>query len=401
VDPERVRPVAPTLEVDGKPFQHQMDVRLIPPFGLEMERTIHVARLEMARRYAWENRLNRIVTPTPGAWLGIVTAGKTYYDVRQALTELGLDEAALERHGVRILKMGLLFPVEPRIVREFARGLEEILVIEEKRPFLELFVKDILYGVPDRPRVLGKADEEERPLLAPVGEFDSDAIARALARRLGRKARIDSVEARIQQLDALKRRPKPVTLQRTAYFCSGCPHNRSTVVPEGHLAAAGIGCHGMVLLMDRGAMGVTQMGGEGAQWVGAAPFTETPHLFQNLGDGTLFHSGSLAIDYAIASGVNLTYKILYNGAVAMTGGQQAAGALPIPALTKRLEADGVRRIIVTTDEPAKYHGVSLAANAEVWHRDRLLEAQTVLAATPGVTVLLHDQQCAAEKRRLR
>jgi indolepyruvate ferredoxin oxidoreductase len=401
VDPERVRPLIPTVELDGRPFQHAINVNLIPPYGLDMERTLHYARWELARRYAWENKLNKIVVPTSEAWLGILTAGKTYYDVRQALRELGLDDEALRRYGIRILKMGMLSPIEPRIVREFGRGLQEILVVEEKRPFLETFTRDVLYGWPERPQVVGKLDEEERPLLAVVGELDSDAIARAIAKRLGRKARIESVEARIQHLDELKRRPKPLTLARTAFFCSGCPHNRSTVVPEGSVAAAGIGCHGMAMGMNRGIIGVTHMGGEGAQWVGIAPFTETPHLFQNIGDGTLFHSGSLAINYAIAAGVNITYKILYNSAVAMTGGQDAAGALGIPALTRRLEADGIKRIILTTDDPDKYRGVALAGTAEVWHRDRLLEAQSVLAATPGVTVLLHDQQCAAEKRRLR
>jgi len=401
VDAERVSPIIPVVELDGKPFQHQINVNLIPPYGLDMERTIHGARLELARRYAHENKLNRITVPTPNAWLGILTSGKTYYDVRQALTELGLDEGALRRYGIRILKMAMLFPMEPRVVREFSRGLQEILVVEEKRSFLEMFCKEILYGMTDRPQVVGKVDEEDRPLLQPVGELDSDLVARAIARRLARRIRIDSVEARIQHLDELKRRPKPFTLARSAFFCSGCPHNRSTVVPEGSLASAGIGCHGMAMGMDRGIIGVTHMGAEGAQWVGIAPFTETSHLFQNIGDGTFFHSGGLALNYAVASGVNITYKILYNGAVAMTGGQNAAGALPIPALSRRLEAEGVKKIIITSDDTAKYSGTSIAGNAEVWHRDRLLEAQSVLAATRGVTVLIHDQHCAAEKRRLR
>jgi indolepyruvate ferredoxin oxidoreductase len=394
-------PVIPTVELDGKPYQHAINVNLIPPYGLDMERTLHYARLELARRYAWENKLDKIMVPTPDAWLGILTTGKTYYDVRQALHELGLDEADLRRYGVRILKMGMLSPMEPRIIREFGRGLEEILVVEEKRGFLELFAKDVLYGSHERPRIVGKYDEEERPLLGIVGELDSDQIARAIAKRLARKARIEPVEARIQHLDEMKRRPKPFTIARTAFFCSGCPHNRSTVVPEGSVAAAGIGCHGMAMGMDRGIIGVTHMGAEGAQWVGIAPFTETPHLFQNIGDGTFFHSGGLALNYAVSSGVNITYKILYNSAVAMTGGQTAAGALAIPPLTRRLEAEGVKRTILTTDDPDKYKGIALAANTQVWHRDRLIEAQSVLASVPGVTVLLHDQQCAAEKRRLR
>jgi indolepyruvate ferredoxin oxidoreductase len=401
VDLDRVSPIIPVVELDGKPFQPEINVNLIPPYGLDMERTIHGARLELARRYAYENKLNRITVPSPNAWFGIVTSGKTYYDVRQALAELGLDDEALRRHGIRILKMGMLFPMEPRIVREFARGLHEILVVEEKRAFLEVFCKDVLYAMADRPQIVGKLDEEDRPLLAPVGELDSDLIARAIARRLARRVKIASVEARIQHLDELKRRPKALTLARTAFFCSGCPHNRSTVVPEGSVAAAGIGCHGMAMGMNRGIIGVTHMGGEGAQWVGIAPFTDTPHLFQNIGDGTFFHSGGLALAYAVASGVNITYKILYNGAVAMTGGQNAAGALTIPALTRRLEAEGVKRVIITSDDPAKYSGVSIAGNAEVWHRDRLLEAQALLAGIRGVTVLIHDQHCAAEKRRLR
>src|SRR5215510_12727262 len=368
--PDRVVPVIPTVELDGRPFQHAINVNLIPPYGLDMERTLHHARLELARLYAYENKLNPVTVPTPDAWIGI-------------------------------MKVGMLFPMEPRAVQDFARGLEEILVVEEKRSFIEMFAKDVLYGMPDRPRIVGKRDEEDRLLVPIVGELDPDTIARAIARRLARKIRVESVEARLRHLDELKQRPKPLALARTAYFCSGCPHNRSTVVPEGAVAAAGIGCHGMAMGMDRGIIGITHMGAEGAQWVGIAPFTETPHLFQNIGDGTLFHSGSLAINYAIAAGVNITYKILYNAAVAMTGGQDAAGALPIPALTRRLEADGVKRIIITTDHPENYKGVSIASNCEVWHRDRLLEAQSVLAAIPGVTVLLHDQQCAAEKRRLR
>jgi indolepyruvate ferredoxin oxidoreductase len=406
VAPDRIQPVIPTVEYDGRPFEHQGDWRLLPPHNLEMERAIHGARLEMARRYARENGLNRITVPTRDAWLGIVAAGKTYYDVRQALTELGLDVAALDRYGVRLLKVGMLFPLEPDIVKEFARGLEEVLVIEEKRPFLETFVKDILYGLAQRPVVVGKRDEEDRPLVPAHGELDPDTIARAIAARLGRKLRIPTVEARLAYLEATRQRPAPlIPLPRTAYYCSGCPHNTSTVVPPGHIAAAGIGCHSMALWMDPAiygqTIGITQMGGEGAQWVGIAPFTETQHIFQNLGDGTLFHSGGLAINYAVASGVNITYKILYNSAVAMTGGQTATGQLPIPALVRRLEAEGVKRVIITTDDVEKYRGVTLSPIAEVWPRERIIEAQETLAATPGVTVLIHDQQCAAEKRRLR
>ncbi|MGH7354898.1 MAG: indolepyruvate ferredoxin oxidoreductase family protein, partial [Candidatus Rokuibacteriota bacterium] len=399
---DRVRIVDPGFTWEGRPWHHTQNPTLLPPFGLEMEREIHYGRLEAAKAFAVAHAVNRITVPTPDAWLGIVAAGKTYGDLREALVELGLDDAALGRYGIRLLKIGMLFPMEPTLVREFARGLEEVLVVEEKRAFVELFVRDVLYNEAARPRITGKHDLEGRPLVPVDGELDADRIAQIVAARLERKVRLDSVTARVALLEALRERPAPITLARQPFFCSGCPHNRSTVVPDGSIAAAGIGCHGMALVMDRRTVGVTHMGGEGAQWVGMAPFTGIPHIFQNLGDGTFFHSGSLAIRQAVAAGTNLTYKILYNSAVAMTGGQDAVGAMPVPELTRALEAEGVRRIIVTTDEPDKYpREARWADGVEVWHRDRLDEAQRVLRDTPGVTALVHDQRCAAEKRRLR
>jgi len=402
VSPDRPRIVVPEFEFEGRPWQAQQAPMLMPPFGLETERVIHYGRLEAARAFAAANHLNRIVVPSPGAWLGIAAAGKTYHDLREALGEIGLDDAALAHHGIRLLKIGMLFPMERDIVRRFARGLEEILVVEEKRAFVELFVRDVLYNEPDRPRVVGKYDEQGRPLVPASGELDADRIAQLVASRLERRVRLDTITARVALLEALRERPQPITLARQPYFCSGCPHNTSTRVPEGSMAAAGIGCHGMALYMDRSTYGLTHMGGEGAQWVGMAPFTGTRHIFQNLGDGTFFHSGSLAVRQAIAAGTNVTFKILYNSAVAMTGGQDAAGALPVPELTRLLEAEGVRRIIVMTDEPQKYpRDARWARGVEVWHRDRLDEAQRLLRDIPGVTALVYDQRCAAEKRRLR
>jgi indolepyruvate ferredoxin oxidoreductase len=402
VAPGRISVVDPGFEYEGKPWRPTQNPMLLPPYGLEMEREIHYGRLEAAKAFAAANGINRVALDAPDAWLGLVAAGKTYYDLREALRELGLDDAALRSHGIRILKVGMLFPMEPGIVRRFARGLEEILVVEEKRSFVEMFLRDVLYNDAVHPRIVGKRDEQGRPLVPANGELDADRIAQLVAARLERKLQLASITARVALLEAVRERPAPITLARAAYFCSGCPHNRSTHVPEGSMAAAGIGCHGMALSMDRRTMGITHMGGEGAQWVGMAPFSNMPHMFQNLGDGTFFHSGSLAIRQAVAAGTNVTYKLLYNSAVAMTGGQDAAGAMPVPEVTRALEAEGVKRIIVMTDEPAKYgSGARWAQGVEVWHRDRLDEAQKLLRDIPGVTALVYDQRCAAEKRRLR
>ncbi|PYM77468.1 MAG: hypothetical protein DME03_04720 [Candidatus Rokuibacteriota bacterium] len=402
VAPDRIVVADPGFVYEGRPWQARQTPMLMPPWGLEAEREIHYGRLEAAKMFAAANRLNRITIPTPDAWLGIAAPGKTYYDLREALAELGLHNAALRQYGIRLLKIEMLFPMEPGTVREFARGLEELLVVEEKRAFCELFIRDILYNQAERPRVVGKSDEEGRPLVPADSELDADRIAQIVAARLERRVHLESITARVALLEALRQRPAPLTLTRQPYFCSGCPHNRSTVLPEGSMAGAGIGCHGMALLMDRQTMGLTHMGGEGVQWVGIAPFTETKHLFQNLGDGTFFHSGSLAVRQAVASSANITYKILYNSAVAMTGGQDAAGAMPVPELTRSLAAEGVKRIIVMTDEPGKYpKSTAWAPGVEVWHRDRLDEAQRLLRDIPGVTALVYDQRCAAEKRRLR
>lgn len=400
VGPERVRPVVPVVEDGGRPYVHEPSGLLIAPHTLEMERTLRGPRLALARAYARENDLNRVVVDAPRARLGLVAAGTAYTELREALRSLGLDDDALRTRGVRLLKLGMIWPLEPSTIRDFARGLEEIVVLEDKGPFLETAIRDALYDAAERPRVLGKRDETGAPLLAVEGMLDADAIAIAVGPRLGGG---DAVEARLAQLEAPAPAPAAVPA-RAPFFCSGCPHNRSTEVPDGAPVGAGIGCHTMIVLAPGGKgkiTAATQMGSEGAQWIGQAPFTDTPHLFQNLGDGTFSHSGSLAIRAAIAAGVNITYKLLYNRAVAMTGGQAVAGVMPVPELTRWLAAEGVRRIIVTTDEPARYADAELAAIAELRDRSRLAESQRELRAEPGVTVLIHDQACAAERRRLR
>ncbi|WP_433256439.1 indolepyruvate ferredoxin oxidoreductase family protein [Streptosporangium sp. CA-135522] len=428
----RVVPVMPVVEFEGRPYRHTPDATLLTPWSLEMERTLVGPRLELARAYARENGLNRITVDPGDAWLGIVASGTAYYDVREAFRKLGVEPAEL---GVRILKIGMLWPLEPGIVRDFARGLEEIMVVEEKGPMLETLIKDVLYGTADAPRVLGKLDENGAVLIPRTGGVDADLAAKAVAFRLRRKGLDGRVGAAPQEgspaggreqvsLAAGERftpevrdriakglsvisRPGPLKLlgaQRTPFFCSGCPHNRSTAVPDDAPVGAGIGCHTMVVLNREGKgtlTGLTQMGGEGTQWIGQAPFTDTPHIFQNLGDGTFHHSGSLAVRAAVGAGVNITYKLLYNSAIAMTGGQTITPSLAVADLTRWLETEGVRRVIVTTDEPERYRGVRLARIAEVRDRTALEDAQRELAAIAGVTVLVHDQQCAAEKRRLR
>ncbi|GAA4849111.1 indolepyruvate ferredoxin oxidoreductase family protein [Pseudonocardia benzenivorans] len=394
VDRFGIRPVMPS----PTDFRHTVTGRLLQPTLGPLERDLHGARTEAALRYAAANGLNRIPVRTGDDRIGIVAAGKTWLDLRHALDALGLDDDELRRRGVRLLKLGMVHPVEPGIVREFAAGLREIVVVEEKRAFLETAVKEILYGRSDAPAVRGKE------LFAPHGELGSDAVATGLATVLHD---LPSVVAWREARRPARRGPVmlPLATTRTPYFCSGCPHNTSTAPPEDSLLAAGIGCHTMVLLMDPEqvgeVVGLTQMGGEGTQWIGMSPFVEAGHLVQNLGDGTFHHSGSLAIRAAVAAGVNITYKLLHNGTVAMTGGQDAVGALGVPAITRLLAVEGVARTIVTTDEPSRYRGVTLAPGVEVWHRDRLEEAQRLLATIPGVTVLIHDQECAAEKRRKR
>ncbi len=374
-----------------------------------------------ALEYIRANKLNRVVIDSPKARFGIMAAGKAYLDVRQALADLGLDEETCARIGIRLFKIGCVWPLDAQDAREFATGLEEILVVEEKRQILEYALKEELYNWREdvRPRIYGKFDERDNSggewsvprgqwLLPARYELSPAIIAKAIAARLDRVGLPDDVRgrvfARIAVIEAKEReaaRPR-VTVERKPWFCSGCPHNTSTRVPEGSRALAGIGCHYMAMWMDRRTETFTQMGGEGVSWLGQMHFSGDRHVFVNLGDGTYFHSGLLAIRAAIAAKANLTYKILYNDAVAMTGGQPVDGVLTVPQIANQVVAEGASRILIVSDEPGKYASrAGLPASVTIHHRDELDALQLELRETTGVSILIYDQTCATEKRRRR
>ncbi|MFD3482124.1 indolepyruvate ferredoxin oxidoreductase family protein [Streptomyces sp. NPDC058665] len=386
--------------LSARAYTHRPDGRLLGAGLAALERSLHTVRLPLVHEYLRASNINRILNRTPADRIGIITAGKAHLDVQQALRSLGLDEEARTRLGIRLLKLAAIHPVEPTIVREFATGLSEVIVVEEKRSFVEAAVKDILYGSPQAPAVHGKCDPDGTTLFSEIGELGPEAIATGVSRRLSDHG----IRPPAQAPEPRERISLPL-LTRTPYFCSGCPHNSSTKVPDGSLVGAGIGCHTMAVFMEPeqvgNVVGMTQMGGEGAQWIGMAPFLEDDHFVQNIGDGTFMHSGSLAIRAAVASGVNITYKLLYNSAVAMTGGQQAVGALPVERIASLLLLEGVSKVIITSDAPERLRKGAVPKPVEVRHRDQLISSQEELAATPGVTVLIHDQECAAEKRRKR
>src|ERR1017187_5149612 len=399
----RVRPLPPDVEFNGAPFVHQVSAQLLGAKVVELEISLYGAGLEIARRYGVANGLNRVTARSDGDTLGIVAAGSTYLEVLRALHRIGISHPDLAQAGVRMLKISMPYPLDEDLVREFATGLDEIMVIEDKRPFLETLLKSALCGEANAPRVIGKHDQAGDALVPFTGEIVASALAPLLADRILLHRDVRAV----REWRARARPPTiaPLPLVRGAYFCSGCPHNTSVKVPDGTSVGSGSGCHGLAIQMDPRQVGTVvgrfQMGGEGAMWNGMAPFVASKHFFQNLGDGTLAHSGSLAIRAAVASEVNITYKLLVNSTVAMTGGQPIAGGRSVADLTRMLMAEGVKTIIVTTNEPFLARTRGLAPGVEVWRRDRIVEAQVLLSTIPGVTVLLHDQECAAELRRKR
>jgi indolepyruvate ferredoxin oxidoreductase len=353
------------------------------------------ARLQAVSRFAHRHPLDKLVEAAPGARLGIVSTGKAFLDTREALRQL----RANLPHGVQLpeirhYKVGLSWPLQADGLMSFAQGLDRILVIEEKKAFIETQIKEMLFNSAFRPQVLGKTDEHGAELISSLGQLTPAQISRALRRWLGLpdQANRSGMQARAVQ--------RPANLPvRKPYFCSGCPHNTSTRLPEGSQALAGVGCHYMATWMNRDTSGLTQMGGEGTDWIGLAPFVATGHMFQNMGEGTYFHSGYLAIRQSIAAKANITYKILFNDAVAMTGGQPVDGSISVSQICEQLHGEGVKRIVITTEDPKRYAGVRLPDGITVHHRRELVALQEQLREIPGVTALIHDQVCAAEKRR--
>ncbi|GBD42874.1 hypothetical protein HRbin40_00334 [bacterium HR40] len=407
--------VAPDRPLVRLPDDHELppgglnirwpDNGLGQPMALAQEERLEVHKLEAARAFARANGIDRIVLDSARPQLCLVTTGKSYMDVLAALDLLDLSFARAAALGLRIYKVGMTWPLEPQGLERAMRGVERVLVVEEKRPLVEDQMRVALYDLGQRPRIEGKRDRHGAPLFPAHGALSIDRIAVELGRRLlegvqdaALARRVAAIEERVK--DAARRSPPMV---RLPYFCAGCPHNSSTRVPAGSRALAGIGCHFMVQWMDRETVTFTQMGGEGASWLGQAPFVHRSHVFQNVGDGTFYHSGSLAVRAAIAARANITFKILFNDAVAMTGGQKMETAnLSVPQIAQLLRAEGVEEIAIVTDEPEKYPiGAGFPKGVRIYHRDELEAVQRRLREVPGVTALIYDQTCAAEKRRRR
>ena len=424
IDPDRVQLRIPT---DFEMPAGGLHIRW-PDHALEQEARLFHYKWYAALAYIRANRLNHNVIEGPNDRFGLIASGKAFNDTRQALLDLGLDDTTCQRLGIRLHKVAVVWPLEAQLTREFATGLQEILVVEEKRQVIEYQLKEELYNWRSdvRPHVLGKFIESEgdfsggewsnanptaNTLLRANADLSPTLIARAIAQRL-KKLGVDAdtaarMDARLAILDAKERALQLVQAlpERQPWFCSGCPHNTSTKVPEGSRAMAGIGCHFMSIWMDRATVGFTQMGGEGVPWVGQQPFSHDQHMFANIGDGTYFHSGLLAVRQSIAAGVNVTYKILYNDAVAMTGGQrigERAEGHSVLQIAQSMRAEGAARITIVTDEPDKYAGVTgLPEGVAVAHRDLLDAIQREFRTLKGTTVIIYDQTCATEKRRRR
>jgi indolepyruvate ferredoxin oxidoreductase len=378
-----------------------------PDAPIDLERRMHEYKMKAIPAFVRANGLDQVIWNHPKARIGLIAVGKGYIELRQALSELGIDEAAAKKLGINLYKVVVSWPLEAEGMRTFCQGLEHVIVVEEKRPLIEGQLKEILYSLPadQRPAIFGKHDHDQQPLLPSIYELSSQKIAVALAHLWQHLEGFDTYKERVARLKEVESQKAllETKLLRLPYYCSGCPHNTSTTqLPEGSRALAGIGCHYMATWIDHRTTTFTQMGGEGVPWIGTAPFTDEKHIFANIGDGTYFHSGLLAIRAAVAARINITYKILYNDAVAMTGGQPVDGPLTVSDMTHQLAAERVQKIAIVSDHPEKYSkDVKFASGVTIHHRLNLAEVQEMLKNTTGTTALIYDQTCAAEKRRRR
>jgi len=400
VDVDRIKIETPNnfnLPTDG------LNIRF-PDTPQAQEKRIHEYKIDAVRAFCRANKLDREVWQGGSAKIGIVTVGKSYLDTQLAFEELGIDETEAERLGVSLYKVAMPWPLEPRGILEFSKGLDLIIVVEEKRALIEPQIKEFLYDLSNRPKVIGKTDETGEPLFRTAGALDPNHIAATIARRILSFRTDEKLTKRMQEMESRMDSsllPKELMV-RQPYFCSGCPHNTSTVVPEGSIAMAGIGCHYMAQWMERNTLGFTHMGAEGANWVGQSPFSTRKHIFQNIGDGTYFHSGIMAIRAAVSSGINITYKILFNDAVAMTGGQGFDGPMSVQSIIQQMFAEGAKQVTVVSDDPDKFTQSSgIPPNVKVYDRKELDFVQREMREIEGVTVLIYEQVCAAEKRRRR
>ena len=405
---------AAAVELDSHRVQINIPTDFTPPpDGLHIrpndpprtqEYRLHNFKLDAVKAFARANHIDRIVIDSSNAKIGIITAGKSYLDTRSALDELNLSDADCERLGLRLYKVGMTWPMEPEGLKKFAQGLDLIILVEEKRGLMEGQVKELLYGTANAPRIIGKHDEQGQPMFLSSGALDPNQIAQVIGHRILSHMPDDRLVNRVAAIDHLlsHHEKSKIDVARMPYFCPGCPHSTGTKVPEGSKALAGIGCHFLAQSMDRNTSGYTQMGGEGASWMGMAPFTHQKHVFQNIGDGTYFHSGLLAVRAVAASGANTTFKVLYNDAVAMTGGQPIDGQLTVPQITLQLHAEGAKRVAVVTDEPEKYPpSLEWAPGVTIHHRDDYDQVQREFREISGLTGIVYDQTCATEKRRRR
>lgn len=396
VDPDRVSITLPEIAVPASGLNIWRGSG-----GLIAEQLLYEHRLPAAQAFARANMLDRMVLGGTRRTLGIVTTGKAFLDVKAALDALGIDDARAAELGLAVYKVAMPWPLEPVGITDFAESCQEVLVIEEKRPIIEEQLARLLVNRRDRPLLVGKFDENGAPLVPNRGELVPDAVAKVIAVRLGNRVDAPDVIAHTQSGTAIPIQAATDLVRKPA-FCSGCPHNTSTRLPEGSIAFGGIGCHGMAMSMpDRPTVAVTQMGGEGSGWIGMAPFLDTPHVFQNLGDGTYFHSGLLAVRAAVAAGVNITYKILANGAIAMTGGQKIQGEVSALEIAHQVAAEGAAKVVVVSDDPGRWRRGALPDGVKVHHRSDLDRIQRRLREIPGTTVIVYEQECAAEKRRKR